>query len=56
MASFLQGADPDEEPGLVRISVGLEAYEDLVADLHDAFQALSRGERMGKPQSSNTVK
>ena len=32
-------ADPTEDPGLIRVSVGLEEFEDLRADLRAAFVA-----------------
>jgi cystathionine beta-lyase/cystathionine gamma-synthase len=34
------GADPTEDPCLVRVSVGLEEFDDLRSDLRTALKAL----------------
>lgn len=38
------------QPGLIRISIGLEDAADLIADLRETLEALLRGERFGAPQ------
>jgi cystathionine gamma-synthase len=34
------GVDPSEDPSLIRISVGLEDFEDLRSDLREALKKL----------------
>ncbi|CEH17439.1 Cystathionine beta-lyases/cystathionine gamma-synthases [Ceraceosorus bombacis] len=47
LMEWRKAAESTEEPGLVRISVGLEDINDLIEDVRDSLLALSRGERLG---------
>jgi cystathionine gamma-synthase len=38
----MQGTDLAADPALVRLSVGIEALDDILADLHQALAASGR--------------
>jgi hypothetical protein len=43
------------QPGLIRISIGLEDASDLIADLREALEALLRGERFDLPGAASAA-
>ncbi len=48
--------DPNVAPGCLRISVGLEDPNDIIADLKQAFEAISQNEKPSKEKRKKKSK